>query len=289
MNISDLKQAPALREQNMPAVSPGFFSLQSFELMQRIAKVFTSSPLVPKQYQGVEGLPSAIIALNMAHRMGADPLMVMQNLYIVHERPAWSAQFLIACFNQCGRFSAIRYRWQGEVGKDSWGCRAFAKELSSGEEIVGPLVTIELAKAEGWAGRSGSKWKTIPELMLTYRAASWFVRTHAPEIAMGLPTAEEVGDVIDVTPHYAPSAAEVVRPFDKQAETVQVDKSTGELTGMEPPTYPEVAHAINVAKDWEELGAAESLIASAIKDAKQQEELRALATQRKDVLADIPQ
>ena len=37
-----------------------------------------------------------LIAQNMARRMGADLLMVMQNLYVVHGRPGWSAQFLIA-------------------------------------------------------------------------------------------------------------------------------------------------------------------------------------------------
>jgi len=119
-NIADLKTPAKRHEQTLPAVIPGFGDLQSFELMQRIAKMFSASPLVPTIYQGPEGLPSCVIALNMAMRMQADPLMVMQNLYVVHGRPAWSAQFLIACFNQCGRFSAIRYRWQGKKGDDEW-------------------------------------------------------------------------------------------------------------------------------------------------------------------------
>lgn len=165
--------------------------------IQRVAKMFASSPLVPQIYQGEKGIGSCVIALNMAHRMGADPLMVMQNLYVVHGRPSWSAQFLIACFNQTGRFTPVRFRMQGDEGTDSWGCRAYTKDLETGEEIQGPIVTIALAKAEGWYSKNGSKWKTIPELMLRYRAAAWMIRTTAPEIAMGLPTQEEQYDVGD--------------------------------------------------------------------------------------------
>jgi len=178
-------------------VAMGFNSQQGFELMQRGARLLAASTLVPQTYQN--NLPNCVIALNMASRLGADPLLVMQNLYVVHGRPAWSAQFLIATFNQCGRFSAIRYKWTGTEGKDDWACQAYATEKDTGETIVGPVISIAMAKREGWDSKAGSKWKTIPQLMLMYRAAAWFVRTHAPELSMGLQTAEEVGDVYDAT------------------------------------------------------------------------------------------
>ena len=87
----------------------GFENSDSFVLGQRIAKMLSASTIVPKIYQGEKGLSNCLIALNMANRMGADPLMVMQNLYIVHEKPSWSSQFLIATFNSCGKFGSIRY------------------------------------------------------------------------------------------------------------------------------------------------------------------------------------
>jgi hypothetical protein len=193
-SLAELRN-PNAPERNMPVIRMGFGDLQGFELMQRAAKALAGSTLIPPQFQG--HLPNCIIALEMANRIGASPLMVCQNLYIVHERPAWSAKFLIASFNQCGRFTSLRYEWQGAEGKDDWGCRAWATEKATGEKIVGPLITIGLARAEGWFARKGSKWQTIPELMLTYRAAAWLVNTHAPEISMGLNTAEELGDTFD--------------------------------------------------------------------------------------------
>jgi hypothetical protein len=194
--LAAARPQPETPVQNLPAVRSGFDNSQSFELLQRGARLLASSSLVPQNYQG--NIPNCVIALNMAQRIGADPLLVMQNLYLVHGRPGWSAQFLIACFNQCGRFSAIRYRWTAtQADGDAWGCQAYAKELSTGEIIDGPTITLALAKKEGWYQKSGSKWQSIPQLMLMYRAAAWLVRTHAPEISMGLQTAEELGDVYD--------------------------------------------------------------------------------------------
>jgi hypothetical protein len=176
-----------------PTAIASFATSQGFDLIQRGAKALASSTLVPKDYQG--NVANCIVALNMANRIGADPLMVMQNLYVVHGRPSWSSQFLIATFNSCGMFSAIRYKFVGEVGKDSYGCQAYATELSSGEVLFGAVVTVELAKKEGWHDKNGSKWKTMPQQMLMYRAASWFVRVYAPELSMGLHTREELEDV----------------------------------------------------------------------------------------------
>ncbi len=189
-----MNEKNALTEQK--DIMPGFGSLQSFELSQRAAAVLSKSTLVPKEYQG--NLPNCIIALNMASRMLADPLMVMQNLYIVHGRPGWSSQFLISTFNTSGRFSALRYEWIGKPNTDEWGCKAWAVEKATGEKLEGSTVTIALAKKEGWYSKSGSKWQTMPQQMLMYRAASWFVRAYAPELAMGMHTEEEVYDTIDL-------------------------------------------------------------------------------------------
>jgi hypothetical protein len=183
------------------ATALGFANAASFELTQRAAKMLASSTLVPKEYQN--NLANSAVALIMAQRLGADTLQVMQNLYVVHGRPSLSSQFLIACWNQSGKFSAMRYEFTGQPGTDSWGCRAYATERETGERIEGPEVTIGMAKREGWATKNGSKWQTMPELMLRYRAAAFLIRTAAPEIAMGMQTAEELRDTYDAAPNRA--------------------------------------------------------------------------------------
>ena len=187
----DQTTALQVAEPRDTAVMPGFNSNGSWELAQRIGKAFAASSLVPQQYQG--NLANCIVALEMANRMGASPLMVMQNLYIVHGNPGWSSKFLIASFNQCGRFSSLRYDWH----PDRSGCRAWAIEKATGERIEGPTVTLQMAKDEGWSTKSGSKWRTMPELMLMYRAAAFLIRTYAPEISMGLRTDDEIIDTVE--------------------------------------------------------------------------------------------
>ena len=227
------------------AASVGLLNLESFELSQRIAKMLSSSTLVPEQYRATvkvkagkdnfgnmvfrdepnpNGLSNCVIALNMANRMGADPLMVMQNLYLIEGRPAWSAQFIMAAINSCGRFSALRFDIQDlgekevEYTTTEWvdrkkstvtkkikindmSCVAFAVERETGERIESSKITIEMAVKEGWFTKNGSKWQTMPEQMLRYRSASFFGRVYAPELLMGLRSADEEQDrIIDVTP-----------------------------------------------------------------------------------------
>ena len=226
------------RMADLPQVQMGFKTMQSFELLQRAAGLLCASSIVPKNYQGRDNLPNCVVALNMANRIGADPLMVMQSLYVVHGNPSWSAQFVIACFNQCGRYSTISYRWQNKpatqgVITDEWGCTAYATELATGGEVEGPLVTIKMAKTEGWYDKPGSKWKTIPELMLMYRAGAWLQRTHAPEISMGLRTAEEERDIMEAVPQGDGTFA--VEAPAKVAEA-NVISQLDNLAGAEEPT-----------------------------------------------------
>jgi len=232
----------------VPDVVPGFGSKNALEVALRAANVLAKSTLVPKEYQG--NVANCMIALNMANRMGADPLMVMQNLYIVHGRPCWSSQFLISTFNTSGKFSALRYEWVGEKGKDNWGCRAWAIEKATGEKLVGATVTIGLAKEEGWYQKNGSKWKTMPEQMLMYRAASWFIRAYAPELAMGMHTAEELYDTIDLTE----DQYEVEQEIKQNANKVEIDIEQPE---PEEPTEQKKAHD-KVAKAEEEAKTDES-------------------------------
>lgn len=244
-------------ELNLPEVTAGFTSLRSFELLQRAAKALMASSLVPQIYQN--NMPNCVIALEMAQRIGASPLMVMQNLYIVHNRPGWSAKFLIACFNQCGRFSAVRYTWSGTKNKDDWGCQAWATEKSTGARIEGPVITWALANSEGWVSRSGSKWKTMPEKMFMYRAAAWMIDTHAPEISMGLRTEDEVGDTFEAE-RASDGLYRVTQDSLRQADPSTQQTPSTIKTPVQPVSAAEAVNSLKEAgspadldKAWKEL------------------------------------
>jgi len=119
----------------------------------------------------------------------------MQQLFVVQGKPTWSGQMAIALVNGCGRYTPLKFVFVGKEGDDSYGCYATATEKATGEIINGSLVDISLAKKEGWYGKSGSKWQTMPTQMLLYRAGAFFARVYCPDVLLGLPMVEEMKDV----------------------------------------------------------------------------------------------
>lgn len=259
-------------ESSLPNIGTGLGTLQSFEFTQRVAKMLSSSTLVPEQYRGYtldkkdrsgqtwienrSALPNCIIALNMAARMGADPLMVMQNLHVIEGRPAWSSQFVIAMLNSSGRFSPVRFdisqpgepleiefeysEWKsGDDGRRfkeqkkgkrvirPQTCVAWVKELATGERLEGPEVSIDMAVAEGWLTRPGSKWVTMPGNMLRYRAAAFLGRLYAPDLLMGLSTNEEISDFLEAVQNEAGDFEVDTSP--PQSTAAEFDADTGEI------------------------------------------------------------
>jgi len=275
-SLSTLRN-PTPQEAQMPAVTMGFGNLQSFELMQRAAKLLANSTLVPVAYRshkeikeygkviGYEENPNAlsncVVSLNMAQRMGADPLMVMQNLYIVEGRPSWSSQFIIAAINSCGRYSPLRFEMT-DPGEErdvtyqevKWikgskvesaktikvrdrSCIAWAIEKETGQRLESPVISIAMAESEGWLTKNGSKWQTMPDVMLRYRSAAFFGKLYAPELLMGLQTAEEVGDIIDMSDVQQGQAGNyVVTTEDLRQQDAQPEKPTAKT---QPPASDE--------------------------------------------------
>jgi hypothetical protein len=198
--------------QSTAIISP-FSGEAAFVAAQRIGKALCNSTLVPEMYRGEANMGNVLIAMELSGRLGASVLAVMQNMHNIHGRPSLGSPFLIATVNQSGKFSPLRFRFVGTVNADDWGCRAVAKDLGTGEELVGSLITIAMAKAEGWYTKTGSKWKTMPEQMLQYRAAAFWTRAYAPEVSLGMVTRDEAEDlppeavvVTTVTPTPSPEA-----------------------------------------------------------------------------------
>lgn len=276
--INDLKN-PLPNEAKMPQIAPGFGSLQSYELMLRTAKLLSSSTLVPAAYRANDdkkvenknAIPNCVIALNMACRMGADPLMVMQNLYVVEGRPSWSSQWIIAAINGCGRFSPLRFEIRSlgekevEYSVTEWvnrerttkklkatvqniECVAWATEKESGEKITSPAVSVEMAVKEGWYGKNGSKWQTMPEVMLRYRTASFFGKLYAPELLMGLQTVEEIQDARVMEASHDGSGGysvdiDSLKPSKSESNEIEsevINPETGEIVNEEQESQQQI-------------------------------------------------
>lgn len=172
--------------------SKGIFGSSDNWLMAgQMANALSKSTIVPKDYQGNQA--NAMVAIEIANRLHTSPLMVMQNLYVIQGRPSWSAQFLIASINASGKYDMeLQYEEKRDKDGKPYSCRCWTTK--DGRRVDGIEVSMEMAKDEGWLGKSGSKWKTMPQVMLRYRAASFFARMNCPEMTLGFYTQEEVID-----------------------------------------------------------------------------------------------
>ena len=192
-------------------LSTGVFSnLENFKEIYDIGKMFASSSLVPQAYQGKA--MDCTIAVDMANRMGISPMMVMQNLYVVKGKPSWSGQACTSLISVSGKFKSVRHVYTGTKGTDARGCYVEAIRIENGEVVQGTEVTIEMAKMEGWL--SNSKWKSMPDQMLAYRASAFFARVHIPNALMGISVEGEVEDS-------KPVLDETSNPFGKKVDVVE--------------------------------------------------------------------
>ena len=157
-----------------------------------MAQTLSKSEIIPQSYKGKPA--DCLIAIDIANRLGLSPAIVMQNSQIVRGNFTWRGSACKAMIDGCGRYQKTRYVYVGEEGKDSYGCYLEAID-NDGDIIKGVPVTIAMAKKEGWYNKDGSKWQTMSDLMLKYRAAAFFMRTECASIAMGFLTKEEVEDI----------------------------------------------------------------------------------------------
>ena len=191
--LAEKKEQTAVQQANkVTDYSLGIFGTSdNFIMAMQMAKALSESTIVPQTYQ--KNPSNCLIAIEQAQRMNISPLMVMQNLYPIQGKPSWSSKFLIASINASRKFD-MELQYDETKDKDGKPYSCVAWTMKNGRRIEGMEVNMQMAKDEGWLSKNGSKWKTMPQLMLRYRAASFFSSLNCPELTMGIYTKEEIED-----------------------------------------------------------------------------------------------
>jgi hypothetical protein len=172
---------------------------QRFALLQRQARMFASSPLVPEHLR--KGAPevamaNCYIALTLAEAMGELPLIVMQNIHFVHGVAGFKSEYKIARANRSGIFAG-RIDWRVDKSDpNNMRVTAYAHLKDTGEEVSFEC-DMAMAKAEKWT--SNTKYQTMPEVMLRYRSASFLIRFYAGDVMLGYQTLDEIEDIVAAT------------------------------------------------------------------------------------------
>lgn len=167
--------------------------ISNLDKLMEHSKMLAKSTIVPITYQNRP--ENCFVAMEMSQRTGLPVMSIMQNLYVIQGKPSWSGQAVCSMIRNSSQFQDVELHYVGQENTDNWGAYVTATRRSTGQKLKGATVTIGTAKQEGWYAKAGSKWKTMPEIMLGYRAYTWFGRIYAPELMMGLQSREELEDV----------------------------------------------------------------------------------------------
>ena len=191
-NINTKKTEQEALTATANSAAPSFWqNTASMKTAYRMAEGLSSTSLVPDSYKGKPF--ECLIALGLSARMNLEPITVMQNSQVVKGNFTWKGSACKGLIDSSGKYVDTNYIQVGDFGENTWGY--FLQAIKpNGTVVNGPVVTMQMAIDEGWAGRN-PKWKTMPELMLKYRAAAFFSRTECPSVLMSFQTAEEVVDV----------------------------------------------------------------------------------------------
>lgn len=210
----------------MPAAQVGgmmgiFADPQTFQGAMNMACALADSTIIPKDFQ--KNPSNCLIAIEMSARLNASPMMVMQNLFVVNGRPAWSSQWIVAMINQSRKYKTeLQYEFGNDPDDGGLSCFAWAIDRE-GHKVVGPKITMKMAEAEGWVSKNGSKWKTMPQVMIQYRAASFFGRKNCPDMIMGIYSRDEVmeTDYEDLDTDSAEAVSSAAAPSGEPALTAE--------------------------------------------------------------------
>ena len=206
-----------------------FGTSDNFTMATQMAKALATSTIVPKEYQG--NVANGLIAIEIAKRLDTSPLMVMQNLNVIQGRPSWSAQFLIAMVNGSGRYD-MELQFDEKQDKDGkpYSCQCWTEK--NGRKVTGITVDMNMAAAEGWLQKNGSKWKTMPQVMLRYRAASFFARMNCPELTLGYYTKDEAYEIAE-TDYQEYQFEDMQQEVEENANSVEFDEPEETVDGAE--------------------------------------------------------
>lgn len=175
--------------------------VKKFELEQRKAKAFVATDFFPthlRKGNETANIGTAIIVLDLAQRMNIGALEVAQSIYIIHGKPSFETKFLVARLNSSG---LLKGRLQTIISPDGNSAHCEAIDAQTGQLLKGTTITMEMARREGWLSKNGSKWQTMPELMMKYRAQSFFINEFFPEVKYGLKTSDEAEDIVTFEPN----------------------------------------------------------------------------------------
>jgi len=166
---------------------------------------------------------SATAAVLYGSSLGIDPLMALQQVYVVSGRPALYAKMMVALVQSQG------HEVWTEDQTDTRAVVCGRRKGSSHTERI--TITMDMARKAGWT--RNTKYSETPQDMLWARAASRVCDRIASDVLKGIPSVEEAQDDAIVAQATTGPATRTVAPR-RRAEAAPAAIAAAEEPELEP-------------------------------------------------------
>lgn len=205
----------------------------NWQEIANIAAAICRAGMAPKSYLDKEGNPVAEkVAIAIMHGMevGMTPMASLQSLAVINGMPSLYGDGMLAVVRASGLLEDIV---EEEEEWDKFGpIAAICRVKRKGETTWGvQRVCRDDAIKAGWWDKAGP-WKLTPHRMLQMRARGWALRDKFADVLRGLHSAEEMEDLVDVTPR---GSASTGAPEPQRQDYTAAAQTKNETPASTPP------------------------------------------------------
>ncbi len=151
-----------------------------------MASTLVKSGLMPP---GLNTPEKVLIALQMGHELGLKPMVSIQNIVIINNRPTLKADILSAVAMNSGLIEDIKIEYIGNEHEDSFGCKVTVKR----KDIATPFTAVFTRKDAKTAGLyNKDNWRRYEKRMLKHRAMAYALRDAVSEVFAGIYIPDEI-------------------------------------------------------------------------------------------------
>jgi len=230
------------------------YSESGFSHMLKVSEVFANSQMIPEKYQN--HFSNCFVAVQMSSELGISPLQFMQHSYFTKGKTGIESKLAIGLANKSGLLeNNIEFEIKGTGLKMA--CTASAVLKKNGKRIHF-TVPMQMAVDEGWYHERKdknknyySKWKTMQEVMISYRSAMFLIRINMPQVIIGLQSKEELIDV------YGEPKVKNITPEKEDLSKLEITEPTMKTLEIEDPPKEK---AMGIAEYFERRGIAKEYL-----------------------------
>lgn len=245
---------------------------QDFESAYRLATVVSKSGMAPKSLDTVE---KCTVAIMHGLELGLTPMAALQSIAVVNDMPTIFGDGMVALVRASGLMEDLIETVESDAnGPTVAVCKVKRRDQASW--VVHAFTRAEAMKAGLW--KKQGPWTQYPQRMMQMRARSWALRDAFADVLRGLHSAEEAGDMVDVT---ATGAATTAPPEPRRSDYVHTatdvsDQNAGDAPNGNGDHDPETGEAKakaegdkapaggEAANPWRPEGAGQEAITKAI-------------------------